>query len=250
MGLCGKTVLVTGGAKRVGRAIVVELAKAGANVVIHCRTSRAEAADTCTAANAFGVQATVVAGDMGSSADVERVAREAWAAFGGVDALVNSASVFAPTPIKALTDEQWDQTLAINLKGPFMLAVQLGRLMREGSGGVIINIADWAAMRPYRGYLPYCVSKAGMIAMTVGLAKALAPQVRVNCVAPGPVMPPEDYTAEERAHLVELTPLKRVGTADDVARMVRFLIAEAEFSTGGVYLVDGGRLNASTASDQ
>jgi NAD(P)-dependent dehydrogenase (short-subunit alcohol dehydrogenase family) len=164
--------------------------------------------------------------------------------------LVNSASVFAPTPIETLTDEQWDQALAMNLKGPFMLAVQLGRLMREGSGGVIINIADWAAMRPYRGYLPYCVSKAGMIAMTMGLAKALAPQVRVNCVAPGPVMPPEDYTAEERAHLVELTPLKRLGTAEDVARMVRFLIGEAEFSTGGVYLVDGGRLNASTASDQ
>lgn len=250
MVLRGKTVLVTGGAKRVGRAMVIELAKAGANVVVHCRTSRAEAADTCAAAQALGVQATVVAGDLGNSADVERVAREAWAAFGGVDALVNSASVFAPTPIETLTDEQWDQTLAINLKGPFMLAVQLGRLMRAGSGGVIINIADWAAMRPYRGYLPYCVSKAGIIAMTMGLAKALAPQVRVNCVAPGPVMPPEDYTAEEGAHLVELTPLRRMGTADDVARMVRFLIGEAEFSTGGVYLVDGGRLNASTASDQ
>lgn len=250
MVLHGKTVLVTAGAKRVGRAIVLELARAGASVVVHCRSSHAEAAATCTAASAFGVRAAVVAGDLRIGADVERIARESWAAFGSVDALVNSASVFAPTPIETLTDEQWDQALAMNLKGPFMLAVQLGRLMREGSGGVIINIADGAAMRPYRGYLPYCVSKAGMIAMTMGLAKALAPQVRVNCVAPGPVMPPEDYTAEERAHLVELTPLKRLGTAEDVARMVRFLIGEAEFSTGGVYLVDGGRLNASTASDQ
>jgi pteridine reductase len=248
MDVRGKVVVVTGGAKRVGRAIVLELARIGANVVVHCHSSEVEASATCSAARALGVQAVTVAGDLGISADVERVAAEVQAAFGRVDALVNSASVFAPTPIATLTDEQWDRTLAVNLKAPFLLAVRLGRVMQAGEGGAIVNIADWAAMRPYRGYLPYLVSKAGLIALTTGLAKALAPKVRVNCVAPGPVLPPEEYSAAERDYLMRVTPLQRLGAPEDVARMVRFLIAEAEFSTGGVYLVDGGRLHAAAAA--
>ena len=248
MELRGKVVVVTGGAKRVGRAIVLELARAGANVVVHCNASHAEAGATCAAARALGVQAAVVMGDLGVSTELERIAAEAGAAFGRVDALVNNASVFAPTPMATLTDELWDRTLAVNLKAPFLLAVRFGRLMQAGEGGAIVNIADWAAMRPYRGYLPYMVSKAGLIALTTGLAKALAPKVRVNCVAPGPVLPPEDYTDTERSDLMRVTPLQRLGTPDDVARMVRFLITQAEFSTGGVYLVDGGRLHAARAS--
>jgi len=244
MDLQGQTVLVTGGAKRVGRAIVLEVAKAGANVVVHCRSSHAEAVTTCEMARSFGVRAVVVVGDLGDAAEVRRVGEEALATFGKLDALVNSASIFLHTPIEMLSTEQWDRTMSVNLKGPFLLALRLGRAMQAGSGGAIVNIADWAAIRPYREYLPYCVSKAGVVSMTIGLAKALAPKVRVNCVAPGPVMPPESYTDEERNELVQRTPLKRLGSPQDVARMVRFLIAEAEFSTGGVYLVDGGRLNA------
>jgi NAD(P)-dependent dehydrogenase (short-subunit alcohol dehydrogenase family) len=183
-------------------------------------------------------------GDLGDAAQVQRLAEGALAAFGKLDALVNSASVFLHTPIEMLTAEQWDRTLSVNLKAPFLLALGLGRAMQAGDGGTIVNIADWAGIRPYCEYLPYCVSKAGIIAMTTGLAKALAPKVRVNCVAPGPVMPPDSYTDEERNELVQRTPLKRLGSPEHVARMVRFLIAEAEFSTGGVYLVDGGRLNA------
>jgi NAD(P)-dependent dehydrogenase (short-subunit alcohol dehydrogenase family) len=244
MQLRGKTALVTGGAKRVGRAIVLEIAGAGANVVIHCRTSRAEAAAACEAVRGLGVGAAVVAGDLGSAAQVDRVADESCAAFGSIDILVNSASVFAPTPIETLTDEEWDRTLAVNLKGPFRLATRLGRLMQRAGEGTIVNIGDWAGLRPYRGYLPYCVSKAGIIAMTKGLAKALAPHVRVNCVAPGAVLPPEHYTDAERQQLIDGTPLKRLGSPAAVARMVRFLLVEAEFSTGGIYLVDGGRLDA------
>jgi NAD(P)-dependent dehydrogenase (short-subunit alcohol dehydrogenase family) len=244
MDLHGQTVLVTGGARRVGRAIALEVAKAGANVVVHCRSSRAEAAATCETARGLGVQATVVVGDLGDAAQVQRLAEGALAAFGKLDALVNSASVFMHTPIEMLTAEQWDRTLSVNLKAPFLLALRLGRAMQAGDGGTIVNIADWAGIQSYREYLAYCVSKAGVIAMTTGLAKALAPKVRVNCVAPGPVMPPDSYTDEERNELVQRTPLKRLGSPEHVARMVRFLIAEAEFSTGGVYLVDGGRLNA------
>ncbi len=244
MDVHGKTVLVTGGARRVGRAIGCELAQSGANVVVHCRLSRAEAEATCTAVRARGVGAAVVVGDLGNAGDVSRIADEAEAAFGAIDVLVNNASTFLHTPIETLSADTWDQLLAVNLKGPFLLAVRLGRAMRERDGGVIVNIGDWAALRPYRGYLPYCVSKAGIVALTTGLAKALAPKVRVNCVAPGPVLPPEDYTAAERAQLMQLTPLQRLGSPEDVAHMVRFLVTEADFSTGGVYLVDGGRLNA------
>jgi len=248
MNLRGKVVVVTGGAKRVGRAIVLELARCGANAVIHCHTSYDDAAATAAAARALGTGAVVVTGDLGVSADVHRIADAACAAFGRIDALVNNASVFVPTPIATLTDEQWDHTLAVNLKAPYLLAVRFGRLMQAGEGGAIVNIADWAAMRPYPGYLPYMVSKAGLIALTTGLAKALAPTVRVHCVAPGPVLPPEEYSAVARDELSRLTPLRRLGTPDDVARMVRFLITEADFSTGGVYLVDGGRLNAATGA--
>ena len=244
MDLHGKTALVTGGARRVGRAIGHELAKAGANVVVHCRLSRAAAEATCAAVRACSVGAAVVVGDLGSAGDVSRIADEAEAAFGAIDVLVNNASTFFHTPIETLNADTWDRVLSVNLKGPFLLAVRLGRAMRDRGGGVIVNIGDWAGLRPYRGYLPYCVSKAGIVALTSGLAKALAPEVRVNCVAPGPVLPPEDYTAAERAQLTQLTPLKRLGSPEDVARMVRFLVTEADFCTGGVYLVDGGRLNA------
>ncbi len=243
MDLRGQTALVTGGARRVGRAISLELAGAGANIVIHCRLSLAEAHETADAVRAAGAAAVIVNGDLGRSADVNRIAEHAEAAFGRVDVLVNNASTFLQTPIETLTADTWQQVLDVNLKGPSLLACRLGRAMQAGAGGVIINIADWAALRPYRGYLPYCVSKAGIVALTGGLAKALAPSVRVNCVAPGPVLPPDDYSAVEREQSVQLTPLKRLGTAADVARLVRFLV-EADFCTGGVYLVDGGRLNA------
>jgi NAD(P)-dependent dehydrogenase (short-subunit alcohol dehydrogenase family) len=250
MDVHGKTALVTGGARRVGRAIGCELAQCGANVVVHCRRSQAEADATCAVMRAYGVGASVVVGDLGNVGDVSRIADEAEAAFGTIDVLVNNASTFLHTPIETLSPDTWDRVLSVNLKGPFLLAVRLGRAMREREGGVIVNIGDWAGLRPYCGYLPYCVSKAGIVALTTGLAKALAPKVRVNCVAPGPVLPPENYTAAERAQLMQLTPLQRLGSPEDVARMVRFLVTEADFSTGGVYLVDGGRLNASGISQR
>ncbi len=244
MDLRGKTALVTGGARRVGRAIVLELAAAGADVVVHCRTSQAEAEATCAAARARGVRAAVVRGDLSDRADLDRIARAAESAFGELAVLVNSASIFFSTPVDALTAATWERILAVNLKAPSLLALRLGNAMRQRDGGVIVNIGDWSGLRPYRDYLPYCVSKAGIVALTAALAKALAPAVRVNCVAPGPVLPPDEYSAAERAQLAQLTPLKRLGSAEDVARMVRFLVTEADFSTGGIYLADGGRLNA------
>jgi pteridine reductase len=135
----------------------------------------------------------------------------------------------------------WERSLDVNLKAPYLLSVALGQAMRRRGSGCIVNLVDWAAERPYRHYLPYCVSKAGLICLTKALARELAPSVRVNAVAPGPVLLPEDMSAEETAAVVRATPLARIGRPEDVAACVAFLVADAPFSTGAVFHVDGGR---------
>ena len=147
-------------------------------------------------------------------------------------------------PFDHLTEAVWDASLDTNLKAPFLLSWSVGRAMRARGAGRIINIADWAGERPYRDYLPYCVSKAGVICLTKALAKELAPEVTVNAIAPGPVMPPEDMGEAERQAIVRATPLRRLGSPEDIARCVRFLAEEADFTTGSTYYVDGGRLIA------
>jgi pteridine reductase len=240
MEMAGRTALVTGSALRVGREIALELARAGAEILVHYRSSEGPAQETAEEIRALGSEASLVRGDLGDPEDVARVAREAR----GADLLVNSASVFPRTPLSEVTVEAWDEIFAVNLRGPFFLAKEIGLAMKERGEGVVVNIADWAGYRPYRGYLPYCVSKAGVITMTHGLAKMLAPEVRVNAVAPGPVMLPEDMTEEEREVVLRQTPLRREGSPRDVARAVRFLAEGADFTTGAVLTVDGGRLIA------
>jgi NAD(P)-dependent dehydrogenase (short-subunit alcohol dehydrogenase family) len=244
MELAGRWALVTGAAKRVGRAIALELAGHGANIVIHYNTSARPSQATVGEVKALGVQSFALGGDLGRSDDVLRLAREAEERTGGIDVLVNNASNYFRVPFDDLTEEVWDASLDVNLKAPFLLSWAIGRAMRGRGRGRIVNLADWAAERPYDDYLPYCVAKAGVVCLTKALAKALAPDVQVNAVAPGPVMPPDDLPAAERQGIVRAKPLKRFGKPDDVARCVRFLAEEADFSTGAVYLVDGGRLIA------
>jgi pteridine reductase len=244
MGLRGRWALVTGSAKRVGRSIALALAERGANVVVHYKASATEAASTVRALEELGVRAFALGADLSRTEEVLGLAREAEERSGGVDVLVNNASNYLRAPFEELTEAVWDASLDVNLKAPFLLAWVLGRAMRARRGGRIINLADWAAERPYDDYLPYCVSKAGLICLTKALAKALAPEVQVNAVAPGPVLPPDELPPAERAAIVRATPLKRFGKADDVARCVRFLAEEADFSTGALFLVDGGRLIA------
>ena len=244
MGLGGRWALVTGSAKRVGRSIALELAGRGANVVVHYNASASEAASTVRELEALGVRAFALSADLSRTAEVHALAREAEERSGGIDVLVNNASNYLRAPFEALTEAVWDASLDVNLKAPFLLAWVLGRAMRARRGGRIINLADWAGERPYDDYLPYCVSKAGIICLTKALAKALAPEVQVNAVAPGPVLPPDELPPAERAAIVRATPLKRFGKPDDVARCVRFLAEEADFSTGALFLVDGGRLIA------
>jgi pteridine reductase len=161
--------------------------------------------------------------------------------FGRIDILVNSASVFAPTPLAEITERDWDANLDTNLKGPFFLSKFAGAAMRRQGAGKIINLGDWAGIRPYKDYLPYSVSKSGLIGLTKALAKELAPQVQVNCIALGMVMPPENYTKEEVERLVSRTPTKKIGTPEDVARAVVFF-CETDFATGSVLTLEGGRL--------
>jgi pteridine reductase len=241
MKLAGRWALVTGAAKRIGRVVAHELAAAGANVVVHYHHSATDAADAVRELGALGVQAFALAADLGQPDAVRRLAADVEARTGGVGLLVNSASNYLRTPFDAITESDWDASLDVNLKAPFLLAWTLGRAMRARGEGCIVNLADWAGERPYRDYLPYCVSKAGVIALTKALAKELAPIVRVNAVAPGPVMLPEDFTPAATEAVRRATPLGRIGSPADVARAIRFLVEDAAFSTGSVLHVDGGR---------
>jgi len=244
MELRGRWALVTGAAKRVGRVIALTLADRGANVVVHYGTSAGEAAGTVRALESRGVSALALRADLAKPSEVTALATEAERRTGGVAVLVNSASNYLRAPFDELTEKIWDESLDVNLKAPYLLSWHLGRKMRDRGEGSIVNVADWAGERPYDDYLPYCVSKAGVICLTKALAKALAPVVRVNAVAPGPVLLPEDFTAAQRTAVERATPLKRVGRPEDVANCVRFLVEEADFSTGAVFHVDGGRLIA------
>ena len=241
MELKGRVALVTGAGKRVGRAIALALAERGATIAIHYRSSRSEAEAGVAGIVAQGGRAQAFAADLENVAAIEQMVAQVLTAFGRIDVLVNCASVFYRKPIEELTEHDWDVNLDTNLKAPFFLAKFAGAAMRHQGAGKIVNIGDWAGIRPYNNYLPYTVSKAGLIGLTRALAKALAPQVQVNCVALGPVMPPEDYDAAEIEHLRQATLTKTLGSPEDVARAVLYL-CEADFTTGATLMVDGGRL--------
>jgi pteridine reductase len=242
MELKGRVALVTGAGKRVGRAIAMALADRGATIAIHYRSSQREAAEGVAAIASRGGRAEAFAADLANVAAIERMIADILAKFGRIDVLVNSASVFYRKPLEDLTEHDWDINLATNLKAPFFLSKFAGAAMRRQGAGKIVNIGDWAGIRPYNNYLPYTVSKSGLIGLTRAMAKALAPEVQVNCVALGPVMPPADYDAAEIERLKQATLTKTLGTPEDVARAVLFMCEGADFTTGATLMVDGGRL--------
>jgi len=242
MKLEGKVALVTGAGRRVGRAIALALAERGAVLAIHYRSSAAEAEELAGRIKAGGGKAEAFAADLEKVAEIERMTSAVIAAFGRIDILVNSASVFYRKPIEELTERDWDVNLDTNLKAPFFLAKFAGASMRHNGAGKIVNIGDWAGIRPYNNYLPYTVSKTGLIGLTRALAKALSPEVQVNCVALGPVMPPEDYGQAEIETLKKGTLTKTLGSPEDVARAVLFFCESTDFATGATLMLDGGRL--------
>jgi len=244
MELAGRVVLVTGAARRVGQAIALTLAKRQAHIAFSYRTSVKEARATVRLLEAYGITALPIRADLSSESDVKRMIACVARRFGRLDVLVNSAANFDRVPFERLTARAWDRALDTNLRGPFLCALYGSRLMRRHGGGKIINLADWAGVRPYRDYLPYCVSKAGVIGLTKALAKELAPTIQVTAVAPGPVLPPSTMSAAARARVVQRVPLKRWGTPQDIANTVLFLIEGTDFMTGSTVFVDGGQLIA------
>lgn len=240
----GKTVLVTGGAKRVGAAICRRLHATGANVAIHFRSSAYEAFSLRGELNDLREDSAVcVQADLLDPGSLPRMAAEVVEHFGQIDALVNNASSFYATPLAGIDAAQWNDLVGTNLRAPLLLAQSVAPELRRRHGA-IVNIVDIHAERPMHGHLLYSVAKAGLTALTKGLAQELAPQVRVNAVAPGVIIWPEgdEWNNEEaRRKIVAHTLLKREGEPDDIARTVKFLIADAPYITGQVIAVDGGR---------
>jgi NAD(P)-dependent dehydrogenase (short-subunit alcohol dehydrogenase family) len=244
MDLRNKVVLVTGAGRRIGRTIASSFAARGAIGAIHYRSSQREAEEAVGEIVSRGGSAHAFHADLEKVSEIEAMVSQVVATLGRIDVLVNSAAVFSRTPLEEVTERAWDVTLNTNLKAPFFLSKLAGLQMRKQGAGKIINIGDWAGIRPYNNYLPYTVSKAGVIGLTRALAKALAPEVQVNCVALGPVLAPEEYGAEGIAKMVAGTLTKKMGSPQDVARAVLFFCEGTDFATGATLLLDGGRLIA------
>src|SRR2546423_8153026 len=234
----GKTALVTGAAKRIGRAVAVRLASEGADVVIHYRTSAAEAEEAVTEIKGFGRKSMALQADLRNVAEIKRMIQDVDKRFGRLDILVNNAANFLPGHVEDTTEEMWDTSLDTNLKGLFFCAQAAAPLLRE-SRGVIVNFGDVGGILAWPGYIAHCVSKAGVIMLTKCLAKALAPEVRVNAIAPGTITMPGDASQWEK-DFTRRAPLQRTGAPEDVAEAVLF-VARSTFMTGEVLMLDGGR---------
>ncbi len=236
----GQVALVTGAAKRMGRSIALRLAAEGADLVINYRGSKPEADETVAELKALGRRAIALQADITRREPVRAMFAEVERAFGRLDILVNNAGMFFTAKFQELTEEQWDAILATNLKAQFLCAQAAAPLMKRQGRGTIINISSLGGLLAWPAFTHYCVSKAGVIMLTRCLAKALAPEITVNSVAPGTIRfpgepPDEDY--------IRRTPLKRTGQPEDIAGAVSYL-AQSRFVTGQVLVVDGGRLLA------
>jgi pteridine reductase len=235
-----RVALVTGGAVRIGRAISAALAEDGYRLVIHYNSSSGPADALVDEIRGKGGEAVAIGADLADADAVRRLAEEAVAAFGGIDVLVNNASVFPAERLEETDEALWDHTIAVNLKAPFFLIRHLAATLRERRG-VVINMADLAGIQTWAAYAAHGISKAGIIHLTRVAARSLAPEVRVNGIAPGTVLPPESMSHEEILQLAERAPLKKNGSPDDVVRALRYLL-QADFVTGETLVVDGGRL--------
>jgi NAD(P)-dependent dehydrogenase (short-subunit alcohol dehydrogenase family) len=238
MDISGKVALITGSSKRIGRETALELARRGAHVAIHYRSDEPGARETLRLVEEASAVGALFRAELTDAAEVDRMLSGIEVKFGRLDILVNNASVFDRATFEETTPELWDSQMDSNAKAPFFIAHRAARLMREQ--GRIINLVDVAGEAVWTGYLAYSVSKAALIAVNRGLAKALAPNILVNGVAPGPVLFPEYYTQDQKHLAIERTLLKRAGSASDIVHAIVFLI-ESDYITGEVIHVDGGR---------
>lgn len=241
MNLRQRTAIVTGAGRRVGRALALALARHGASVAVHYHSSAADAREVVGEIERLegGGRAALFGADLTQADAPQRLVAQVVDRFDGLDILVNSAAVMLRTPFGDVSPEQWDRVMALNLRSVFFLAQAAAPHLRARRG-VIVNIADLAAFETWPGYIPHGISKSGVVHMTRALARVLAPEVRVNAIAPGTVLLPDGWTGDDEARLNETTPLKRQGSPEDVASAMLFLIS-AEYITGETLIVDGGR---------
>ena len=240
MEIDGKVAIVTGGAVRLGKALALALAEHGARVVIHYGSSAAPAQATVRQIQAMGSDALAIQADLSQPGQTPSIVERAATHFGQVDILVNSAAIFEPGTWDDTTEANWDRHFAINLKSPFFLSQAFAVHVGRGRAGHIVNIADWRGVRPGTGHVAYTLTKAALIAMTKSLAQALAPNIQVNAIAPGMILPPpgQDQAYLERwAHKI---PAQRVGSPEEVARALIFLL-RSDFVTGDLIFVTGGQ---------
>jgi pteridine reductase len=237
--LHGKVALVTGGGRRVGRALAEALAARGATVAVHYNESRSGADEVVRAIESRGGTAAALAADLTSPAAPSTLVQAVSQRFGSLDVLVNSAAVMVRTPFGETGAAEWDSMFALNLRAPFFLSQAAAPLLRRARGA-IVNIADLAAFETWPGYIPHGITKGGVVQMTRALARVLAPEVRVNAIAPGTVLLPDDWSEADATRLDETTPLRRQGSPADVAQAMLYLL-EADYVTGETIIVDGGR---------
>lgn len=239
MELDGRIALVTGAGRRVGRAIAIALGARGMRVAVHYNGSEGGARETASEIERAGGSATLFQADLSDALGPARLVETVGTTLGGLDVLVNSAAIMQRTPLDAVTPSDWDATFALNARAPFFASIAARRFMAD-RGGAIVNIADLAALETWPAYIPHGLSKGVVVQMTRSLARALAPAVRVNAVAPGVVMLPDGWDPAVGERLRQTTPLKRLGSANDVVGGVIYLL-EADYVTGETLVVDGGR---------
>jgi len=241
MEIRGSIALVTGGARRLGRAFSLGLAHSGARVVVNYNASADDAATVVAEIERTGGSAIAVRADVSQTSHIRRLIAETERAFGGLDILVNSASLFEQRPFHEITEADFDRVIAVNLRGPFFLSQAAAPLLAAGAGGLIVNIVDLSAVQAWRSFAHHAVSKAGLAHLTRVLARALAPGVRVNAIAPGTVLPPENYDGQDFGGGPDRRVLDRPGRPEDAVDALLWL-AGADFVTGQVITIDGGRL--------
>ena len=239
MELRDRVALVTGAGRRVGRALAVALGAEGMRVAVHYHGAAEGARETAQQIQTSGGRAHLLRADLTQPAAADRLIEETVNALGGLDVLVNSAAVMERTPLGAVSAAAWDTMFALNLRAPFLLAQAAAKHLKDAHGA-IINIADLAAFETWPAYIPHGISKAGIVYMTRALARTLAPDVRVNAIAPGTVLLPDDWSAEDTERLRLTTPLQRVGSPADVVGALLYLL-RADYVTGETLIVDGGR---------
>nr|UXE44970.1 3-oxoacyl-[acyl-carrier-protein] reductase FabG [uncultured bacterium] len=237
--LQGKTALITGGAKRLGRAIALSFAEAGADIAITFLSSQKEARQTIIDAGRFGVRTVALGCDVTDERSVKRAIKEAVRELGGLDILVNNAANYETVDFEKITVKQWDAIFASNARGPFLVSREALKHLR-GRRGKIINMGSLGGLQPWATHAHYCSSKAALHMLTKVMAKALAPEIAVNCVAPGMIDLGEKAAAAFMKRMAKQTPMRRNGSGEEVAAAVLFFAAAPHFITGQVLAVDGG----------